>query len=287
MNKITLITLLIALAINDQVNSSDSSKESESEELTTALNLLETSSTTLPSVSSTSRRTITQKELKDARKRRRKAMHMLSHSYERLYFKLSPETYEKMKKAADECNAQLKMNSDEVNICTERRLLWAPHRHGYRHGNRHNNVYHTSNSNSNTNSYKKNADVSKRGKSLDNEVIPGAIYEDEETTKTAETSSSTLETSPVSSSVTQQSTTNSKPTTSVALEIEQKIMSWRDVFGEEKSRVKCYVDKVKSSENSYRDLTREEWRETREELLIQLGNSVWQCIEDKLDQSSI
>ena len=264
MKNIVLITLIITIiTISGSVHSSDSSRES-GEELSTAINLL--ADTTTSATSSTSR-VVTQKELKDARKRRRKAMHMLSHSYERLYFKLSPETYEKMKKAADECNSELRMNSQEVNICTERRLLWSP-----RHHNRHHSVYHTSSS-----SNKKNSDTQggKRGKSLDNEVIPGAIYEDEDSTR-------------VSSSTTRLTVTSTqasiaKPTASLALEIEQRIMSWRDVFAEEKSRVKCYIDKVKANEEEYRGLTRDEWREARDDLVVQLGNSAWQCIQDKLD----
>lgn len=272
MKRITLITLIATIAVARSVQSSSDSSRESSEDLTTAINLLETSPTASSPASSTSR-IVTQKELKEARKRRRKAMHALSHSYERLYFKLSPETYEKMKKAADECNSQLKMASEEINTCTERRL-WAPKHH--RHHNRHNSVYHTSNS-----SNKKNSDTQqgKRGKSLDNEVIPGAIYEDEDTTRLdSSTALSTVITS------TQSTAAVAKPTASVALEIEQRIMSWRDVFAEQKSRVKCYIDKVKVNEEEYKGLNREEWREARDDLVVQLGNSVWQCIEDKLDR---
>lgn len=248
MIKLIVSMMIIAFAITSTVAYTNSSDQSSTE----------IESTIAPT--SSTRRFISQKELKDARKRRRKFMHSLSHAYEHLYFKLSPETYEKIKKASDECNQQLELATDEVKMCTEKRMQFAP-RNRYIHPKPLN---------------KKNIDAvrMKQGRTMDNEIIPGTVYEEEETTP--------VESSATSAVTTQQSV--SKPTTSLALEIEQRAMSWRDIFAEQKSRNKCYFDKVMANGPAYKNLTRDELREAREDSLIQLGLTVWECIDGKFDQ---
>lgn len=240
--------MVIALAINATFAENNTSDQVSSE----------LTSTVAPTSSSS--RVISQKDLKDARKRRRKFMHSLSHAYERLYFKLSPETYEKIKKASDECNKELELSTDEVKMCTEKRMQFSP-RNRYNHLNSFN---------------KKNMDAvaMKSGRTMDNEVIPGAVYEEEESTRVD---------SPATSTVTTEGPF-SKPTTSLALELEQRVMSWRDIFAEQKSRNKCYFDKVVANGPSYKNMTRDELREAREDSLIQLGFAVWECVNSKFDQ---